>query len=288
MLEKLVEDIKVAENEHGIKIPRVFEIADSYVQDILEWVENEACLDLAKLEENLIYAGKKSEVYLALIKHYQKEIDRFDKESRSIILDIYPSDDWRELLQSGYDATNLAGYLTLLQMDALTSLINIVKATSDAERIMLCKHAYTIIYEALEKNLYSIVSNNMRRFPERFIDNDVYLDLWKGIRRLAKLLIKKKDAEIIRNTIDSHQRGSFSEQIDAYKKCDYGMSVKSMWALTRIVDLIQNYIDLINKNIKVGFDECGKKRENRTRMMEEISRELKIDNDPGRILDDEI
>ena len=139
MLEKLVEDIKVAENEHGIKIPRVFEIADSYVQDILEWVENEACLDLAKLEENLIYAGKKSEVYLALIKHYQKEIDRFDKESRSIILDIYPSDDWRELLQSGYDATNLAGYLTLLQMDALTSLINIEKATSDAERIMLCR-----------------------------------------------------------------------------------------------------------------------------------------------------
>lgn len=275
MLDKLVKDIQAAEKEFGIEIIRIFEIPDSYIQDVLNWVDEEAGLDLKKLEEYLVYAGKKSEVYLTLLKHYEKEMDRFDKESKSVIQDIYPSDEWRELLNSGYDATNLAGYLTLLQMDALTSLISFIKATSDTERIMLSKHAYTIMYEALNKNLFSIVSNNMRRFPERFMDKEILSDLWNGIKNIIKKLIKKKDAEIIRNTIDSHQRGSFAEQIDAYKKCDFGMSVKSMWALIRVVDLIQSCIDLVNKNIKIGFDDCGKEWENRRKVLEDIAKELR-------------
>lgn len=275
MLDKLVKDIQTAEKELGIEIIRIFEIPDSYIQDVLNWVDEEAGLDLKKLEEYLVYAGKKSEVYLTLLKHYEKEMDRFDKESKSVIQDIYPSDEWRELLNSGYDATNLAGYLTLLQMDALTSLISFIKATSDTERIMLSKHAYTIMYEALNKNLFSIVSNNMRRFPERFMDKEILSDLWNGIKNIIKKLIKKKDAEIIRNTIDSHQRVSFSEQIGAYKKCDFEMSVKSMWALIRVVDLIQSCIDLVNKNIKIGFDDCGKEWENRRKVLEDIAKELR-------------
>lgn len=275
MLKKLIKDIQTAENNHGLEILRVFEIQDSYVQDILKWIEVEADFDLMKLEEYLSYAGKKSEVYLTLLKLYEKEIDRFDTESKNVIIDIYPSEEWRELLQAGYNATNLAGYLTLLQMDALTSLISIVKAKSDTERIMLMKHAYTIMYEVLEMNLYKIVSKRMRDFPERLIDKDVLSDLWKGIKKLSKLLIKKNDAEVIRNTIDSHQRGSFSEQIEAYKKCDFGMCVKSMWALVRIVDIIQDCMNLINKNIKVRLDECGKEWESRTKVLEEIEKDLR-------------
>jgi hypothetical protein len=275
MLDKLVKDIQIARNEHGIEILRVFDIPDSYVQDILKWVEDDADLDLKKLEEYLAYAGRKSEVYLTLLKHYEREIERFDRESKTVIVDIYLSEEWRYLLQSGYDATNLAGYLTLLQMDALTSLISIIKASSDTERIMLSKHAYTIMYEALDKNLYQIVSNRMREFPEYLIDKEVLFELWKGIKRLSKLLIKKGEAEVIRNTIDSHQRGSFSEQIDAYKKCDFGMSVKSMWALIRIIDLIQNCMNLINNNITIRFDECGKEWEKRTKVLDDIAKELR-------------
>ncbi|WP_139207091.1 hypothetical protein [Prevotella sp. ne3005] len=270
-----MKDIQTVEYESGIEILRVFEIPDSYVHDILQWIEIEADLDLKKLEEYLVYAGKKSEIYLTLLKHYEKEIVRFDNESKSVVIDIYPSNEWRVLLQSGYDATNLAGYLTLLQMDALASLISIIKASSDTERIMLSKHAYTIMYEALEKNLYKIVSCRMRQFPERLADKDVLSDLWKGIKRVSKLMIKKNEAEFVRNTIDSHQRDSFSEQIEAYKNCDFGMSVKSMWAMIRIVDLIQSYIDLINKNIRVCFDECGKEWENRIKVLEDIAEKLR-------------
>ena len=270
-----MKDIQTAENEYGIEMLRVFDIPDSYVQEILKWAEEEAELDIKKLEEYLAYAGKKSEVYLTLLKHYEKEIKRFDKESKTVLIDIYPSEEWRGLLQAGYDATNLAGYLTLLQMDALTSLISIVKATSDTERMMLSKHAYTIMYEALDKNLYRIISNRMRAFPEHLIDKDVLTELWKGIKSVSKLLIRKDEAEVVRNTIDSHQRASFSEQIDAYKKCDFGMSVKSMWALVRIVDFIQGCMNLINKNIKVRFDECGQEWLKRDKVLEDILRELK-------------
>jgi hypothetical protein len=275
MLDELVKDIQTAKNEHGIEILSVFDIPDSYIQDIFKWVVDDANLDLKKLEEYLDYAGRKSEIYLTLLKHYENEIERFDRESKTVIDDIYPSEEWRDLLEAGFDATNLAGYLTLLQMDALTSLISIVKASSNTERIMLSKHAYTIMYEALENNLYQIVSNRMRKFPDNLIDKEVLSDLWKGIKSLSKLLIKKSEAEVIRNTIDSHQRGSFSEQIDSYKKCDFGMSVKSMWALVRIVDLIQSCMNLINKNITVRFNDCGKEWEKRTKVLEDIAKELR-------------
>ena len=68
--------------------------------------------------------------------------------------DTYADEKRLNVLQTHRNVYETMGFLTLLQMDALTTTICLFQANNDTERIMLSKHAYTIIYEAQKNDLF--------------------------------------------------------------------------------------------------------------------------------------
>ena len=80
-----------------------------------------------------------------------------DKEKHDIdsnVGDTYAIEKWLTVIQTHYNVYELMGFLTLLQMDAMTTIICLLQAINDTERIILSKHAYTILYEAKQNDLF--------------------------------------------------------------------------------------------------------------------------------------
>lgn len=144
----------------------------------------------------------------------------------------------------------MLGYLTLLQMDTITTIINLLQAKSDTERIMQCKHAYTILFEAKENGLFYKVSAEMKKYPEELIRKEEYRELWKSIKVVSKEIFSSEEAKEIRNSIDAHKDCSFWKQISAYKKCNWTKSVLNLFMFDKLVDLLQQCMGIIKSNSK--------------------------------------
>lgn len=141
-------------SKNDIKIKDVFELSTIDRKSIDEWSQKDINAFLITLRKNLEYSEKMCSLYKYLIDCIEKEIDNLNnKENENPLLTIYKDKILRPRLNAIYHIRmkvyDMMGYLTLLKMDAMTSIISLFQAKNDTERIMQCKHAYTIIYEAI-------------------------------------------------------------------------------------------------------------------------------------------
>ena len=118
----------------------VFQIVGSSVEDILQWAKDVAGLDANHLLSCMVSCGKLCELCLSLSEYYEQNLSNVRKMIDGGEGDPVVNQKRLSLLEIGERTNNLVGYLTLLQMDAMMSLINMMEAQSDVERLVVCKH----------------------------------------------------------------------------------------------------------------------------------------------------
>lgn len=250
-----------------------FEIGDTSVKTIEEWINKES-LTVDALRENLELAGRQAGFYWAISEHNKGILEELriaiDKEEH----DPYPKQRWAQIIESEKDVTDLIGFLILLQMDATSSLISLLEAKNNTERVVLSKHAYTIVFEAEESDLFKKVSREMINLPDVLLSVENKRELWKGIRSLVRMMVSKRDAKIVRNQIDAH-KASFPDQMEAYRKCEYPAAVINLLTLIRILELLQKAMGIINENLHILFDEYKEEMTARLKKLKRLLEKLK-------------
>lgn len=250
-----------------------FEIGDTSVKTIEEWINKEG-LTVDALRENLELAGRQAGLYWAISEHNKGILEELriaiDKEEH----DPYPKQRWAQIIESEKDVTDLIGFLILLQMDATSSLISLLQAKNDTERVVLSKHAFTIIFEAEDNDLFKRASRDMINLPDVLLSAENKRELWKGVRSLVRMMVPKRDAEIVRNQIDAHKE-SFPDQMEAYRKCEYPAAVINLLTLIRILELLQKAMGIINENLHILFDEYKEEMTARLKKLKRLLEKLK-------------
>ena len=250
-----------------------FEIGDTNVKTIEEWINKEG-LTVDALRENLELAGRQAGLYWAISEHNKGILEELriaiDKEEH----DPYPKQRWAQIIESEKDVTDLIGFLILLQMDATSSLISLLEAKNNTERVVLSKHAYTIVFEAEESDLFKKVSRDMINLPDVLLSVENKRELWKGIRSLVRMMVSKRDAKIVRNQIDAH-KVSFPDQMEAYRTCEYPAAVINLLTLIRILELLQKAMGIINENLHILFDEYKEEMTARLKKLKRLLEKLK-------------
>lgn len=236
--------------------------------------------DAQDLRGKLEYAGKRCTLYAGLIESLKKEINRVKKDSDCYVGDTFAKRKWLGISQTHRDVYDMMGFLTLLQMDAITTVIGLIQAQNDTERKMLSKHAYTIIFEVRENDLFKKVSVGMRNYPAEIVNKDELDGFWKGIKAVFKEMISTKVSKSIRDNLDAHKNKSFVEQIELYKKCDWSTSVVNLFVLIRLIDTIQQYMDNIHDKLNVLYDQYQTFIKKRMKQFEEILVQLRDMPDP--------
>lgn len=169
----------------------------------------------------------------------------------------------------------LMGFVSLLEMDAISLLIGILTAESDVERKMLSKHAYTIVFEAREKGLFQKVSKEMKRFPESLLpkkDND---ELWRIIKKELNNMSEIGVEHTIRNQIDAHKSSSFECQYETFRSCNWGQAVYDFLALIQISDRLLSVIESIFSKYKDEIESVTNRIKTRVSMLDDILEKLK-------------
>ena len=227
----------------------VFQIDGASVEDTLQWAKDVARLDATHLRSCLVACGKMCELCISLSEYYEQNLSYVRKMIDGGEGDPVVNQKRLPLLEIGERTNNLVGYLTLLQVDAMMSLINMMEAQSDVERLVVCKHAYTIIYEAKIKGLFGVVSKEMKDLPEDVLPESERRELWKDIKEVIRRMISEEEADQVRNNIDAHKEASFDKQIAAYQVCDFGRCFASMYALTEVAWILQQAMGIVRRNI---------------------------------------
>ena len=199
-----------------------------------------------------------------------KTLEEIEKNAFS----SYAPEKWLTILQTHRNIYEMMGYLTLLQMDAITTTICLLQAQNDTERIMLSKHAYTIIYEARINDLSKKVSKEMRRYPNEVVNIQELSDFWKTINSILKQIMDIEFAKEIRNNIDAHKNNSFIRQIALYRECQWGESIIYLSIFTKLVDLIQDYMNIVNNNMKKVYNKYTTDIKEYIEKLDQIKKEL--------------
>lgn len=228
----------------------IFVLSDSEKEKIQQFSEKGICIEPELLREHLEYAGKRCCLYESLLNYHEEVIAKTLEEIEKNAFSSYAPEKWLTILQTHRNIYEMMGYLTLLQMDAITTTICLLQAQNDTERIMLSKHAYTIIYEARINDLSKKVSKEMRLYPNEVVNIQELSDFWKNINSILKQIMDIEFAKEIRNNIDAHKNNSFIRQIALYRECQWGESIIYLSIFTKLVDLIQDYMNIINNNMK--------------------------------------
>lgn len=260
--------------EIELDIKQIFELQSFDKEKFEQWSDEEISSYVKSLRADLDYAGRRCSGCVALLKLSEKEIHKNLQYLNSQEYDNYIIQRWLSIIQTHNDVYEMIGYLILLKMDAITTSISLFQAQNDTERIMICKHAYTIIYEAIENNLFRKVAAGMKKYPEDLTGGDVFGQVWKEIRSVVKQMLDVEEAKEIRNSIDAHKCPSFATQVNVYKKCSWAQSVRNLYILVQIVDVIQKYMDIINKNMKNLYEQYQIDMKERLKQLEEIKKEL--------------
>ena len=227
----------------------IFVLSDSEKEKIQQFSEKGICIEPELLREHLEYAGKRCCLYESLLNYHEEFIAKTLEEIEKNAFSSYAPEKWLTILQTHRNIYEMMGYLTLLQMDAITTTICLLQAQNDTERIMLSKHAYTIIYEARINDLSKKVSKEMRLYPNEVVNIQELSDFWKNINSILKQIMDLEFAKEIRNNIDAHKNNSFIRQIALYRECQWNESIIYLSIFTKLVDLIQDYMNIINNNM---------------------------------------
>lgn len=229
---------------------KIFKIENPNVEETQHWAKDIAQIDIEHLRSCLDAGSELCDFCLSLSAYYEKNLAECRKLIEEGKGDPVINEERLPLLEIGERTNNLSGYLALLQMDAMMSLINMLEAKSDVERLLTCKHAYTIIHDAKIKGLFRVVSREMRALPEEVLPKERRGELWRGIKSVNHVLLSEEEAGMVRNNVDAHKSSSFTEQIAAYKQCEFGKSVASMFALMKIAWIIQETIGEVQENLR--------------------------------------
>ena len=252
----------------------IFVLSDSEKEKIQQFSEKGICIDPELLREHLEYAGKRCCLYESLLNYHEEVIAKTLEEIEKNAFSSYAPEKWLTILQTHRNIYEMMGYLTLLQMDAITTTICLLQAQNDTERIMLSKHAYTIIYEARINDLSKKVSKEMRLYPNEVVNIQELSDFWKNINSILKQIMDIEFAKEIRNNIDAHKNNSFIRQIALYRECQWGESIIYLSIFTKLVDLIQDYMNIINNNMKKVYNKYTTDIKEYIEKLDQIKKEL--------------
>lgn len=252
----------------------IFVLSDSEKEKIQQFSEKGICIEPELLREHLEYAGKRCCLYESLLNYHEEVIAKTLEEIEKNAFSSYAPEKWLTILQTHRNIDEMMGYLTLLQMDAITTTICLLQAQNDTERIMLSKHAYTIIYEARINDLSKKVSKEMRLYPNEVVNIQELSDFWKNINSILKQIMDIEFAKEIRNNIDAHKNNSFIRQIALYRECQWGESIIYLSIFTKLVDLIQDYMNIINNNMKKVYNKYTTDIKEYIEKLDQIKKEL--------------
>lgn len=252
----------------------IFVLSDSEKEKIQQFSEKGICIESELLREHLEYAGKRCCLYESLLNYHEEVIAKTLEEIEKNAFSSYAPEKWLTILQTHRNIYEMMGYLTLLQMDAITTTICLLQAQNDTERIMLSKHAYTIIYEARINDLSKKVSKEMRLYPNEVVNIQELSDFWKNINSILKQIMDIEFAKEIRNNIDAHKNNSFIRQIALYRECQWGESIIYLSIFTKLVDLIQDYMNIINNNMKKVYNKYTTDIKEYIEKLDQIKKEL--------------
>lgn len=252
----------------------IFVLSDSEKEKIQQFSEKGICIEPELLREHLEYAGKRCCLYESLLNYHEEVIAKTLEEIEKNAFSSYALEKWLTILQTHRNIYEMMGYLTLLQMDAITTTICLLQAQNDTERIMLSKHAYTIIYEARINDLYKKVSKEMRLYPNEVVNIQELSDFWKNINSILKQIMDIEFAKEIRNNIDAHKNNSFIRQIALYRECQWGESIIYLSIFTKLVDLIQDYMNIINNNMTKVYNKYTTDIKEYIEKLDQIKKEL--------------
>lgn len=252
----------------------IFVLSDSEKEKIQQFSEKGICIEPELLREHLEYAGKRCCLYESLLNYHEEVIAKTLEEIEKNAFSSYAPEKWLTILQTHRNIYEMMGYLTLLQMDAITTTICLLQAQNDTERIMLSKHAYTIIYEARINDLSKKVSKEMRLYPNEVVNIQELSDFWKNINSILKQIMDIEFAKEIRNNIDAHKNNSFIRQIALYRECQWGESIIYLSIFTKLVDLIQDYMNIINNNMKKVYNKYTTDIKEYIEKLDQIKKEL--------------
>lgn len=252
----------------------IFVLSDSEKEKIQQFSEKGICIEPELLRKHLEYAGKRCCLYESLLNYHEEVIAKTLEEIKKNTFSSYASEKWLTILQTHRNIYEMMGYLTLLQMDAITTTICLLQAQNDTERIMLSKHAYTIIYEARINDLSKKVSKEMRLYPNEVVNIQELSDFWKNINSILKQIMDIEFAKEIRNNIDAHKNNSFIRQIALYRECQWGESIIYLSIFTKLVDLIQDYMNIINNNMKKVYNKYTTDIKEYIEKLDQIKKEL--------------
>lgn len=253
----------------------IFILPDSEKERVEQLAEKGICTDVVLLREHLEYAGKRCCVYESLVEYHEKTIADTQQKIKKDRFGSYALEKWLPILLTHRNIYELMGYLTLLQMDAITTTIALLQAQNDTERIMLSKHAYTIIYEARINDLSKKVAKEMHLYLDEIIDVHELSDFWKNINSILKQIMDIDFAKEIRNNIDAHKNNSFLRQITLYRRCKWVECIIYLSVFTKLIDVIQDYMNLINKNMKNMYEQYTEDVKGFIERLEQIEKELK-------------
>lgn len=252
----------------------IFVLSDSEKEKIQQFSEKGICIEPELLREHLEYAGKRCCLYESLLNYHEEVIAKTLEEIEKNAFSSYALEKWLTILQTHRNIYEMMGYLTLLQMDAITTTICLLQAQNDTERIMLSKHAYTIIYEARINDLSKKVSKEMRLYTNEVVNIQELSDFWKNINSILKQIMDLEFAKEIRNNIDAHKNNSFIRQIALYRECQWSESIIYLSIFTKLVDLIQDYMNIINNNMTKVYNKYTTDIKEYIEKLDQIKKEL--------------
>ena len=279
-MKRTVKDLAKEAGLEGFAYDEIFELQSSEMQIVEKLSNIGVCTNIEELRNNLELAGKRCTLYAGLMELFTDGINKAKHDIESNVGDTYAIEKWLTVIQTHYNVYELMGFLTLLQMDAMTTIICLLQAKNDTERIMLSKHAYTIMYEAKQNDLFKKVSAEMHKYPETIVERKELNVFWKNIKVILNKTMDTKEAKEIRNNVDAHKNQSFATQISFYKKCDWSRSIVGLSMFTILIEKIQIFMEIVHHKIDILYNQYRAFMENRMRQYEEILRQIREYKEP--------
>lgn len=281
-MKRTVKDLAKQAGFEAFAYDEIFELQSSEMEIVEKLSNIGVCTNIEELRNNLELAGKRCTLYAGLMELFTDGIDKAKHDIESNVGDTYAIEKWLTVIQTHYNVYELMGFLTLLQMDAMTTIICLLQAINDTERIMLSKHAYTIMYEAKQNDLFKKVSAEMHKYPDDLVAREELNVFWKDIKAMLNKMMGTKEAKEIRNNLDAHKNQSFTTQISFYKKCDWSRSVVGLSMFVILIEKIQIFMEIIHHKIDILYNQYRAFMEGRIMQYEEILRQLREYKEPTK------
>lgn len=281
-MKRTVKDLAKQAGFEAFAYDEIFELQSSEMEIVEKLSNIGVCTNIEELRNNLELAGKRCTLYAGLMELFTDGIDKAKHDIDSNVGDTYAIEKCLTVIQTHYNVYELMGFLTLLQMDAMTTIICLLQAINDTERIILSKHAYTILYEAKQNDLLKKVSAEMHKYPDDLVAREELNDFWKDIKTILNKMMDTKEAKEIRNNLDAHKNQSFTTQISFYKKCDWSRSVVGLSMFIILIEKIQIFMEIIHHKIDILYNQYRAFMEDRMRQYEEILRQLREYKEPTK------